>query len=216
MFRHFTDSQIIFALIWATQWTIILSLIAFAGGAVLGAAVTLARVTPGIWLNRAANGFAAIVQSTPLLMLLFLTFFGLPLVGIEASALTSAAFGLILFSGAFLSEIWTSAIRAVPSGQWEAARSTGLGFVQTLRLVIAPQALKLALPPTVGFCVQIIKGTAVASIIGFIDLTRTGRDLNNTAFRPFFIFSIAALIYFVLCFPLSLASRKLEARLGKS
>lgn len=215
MFRQFTDTQIISALLFAAQWTILLSLIAFAGGSVLGALLTYARVMPNRWLAWLAGGFSGAVQSTPLLMLLFLTFFGLPMFGIPTSALLAAAFGLILFSGAFLNEIWTSAIKSVPSGQWEAARSAGLSFMQTLQLVIAPQALRLALPSTVGFCVQIVKGTAVASIIGFIDITRTGRDLNNAAFRPFFIFTVAALIYFCLCFPLSWASRRLEARLGK-
>ena len=216
MFRQFSDSQIILALLEATRWTVLLSLIAFTGGAVLAAVLTFLRVSPWPWLGAAIGFLAGLIQSTPLLMLLFLPFFGLPLAGIEISALGAAALGLILFAAAFLSEIWTSAVRSVPAGQWEAAKACGLRFGPILRLVIAPQALRLALPSTVGFGVQVIKGTALASIIGFIDVTRTGSTLNNVAFRPFFIFSIVAVIYFCLCFPLSWASRRLEARLGKS
>ncbi len=213
MLRQFSDSQIIWLLLGAAQWTLVLSCAAFLGGSLLGMALTICRILPSRAMQIGAGGFVALIQSTPLLMLLFLTFFGLPLLGIETSAWFAACAGLILFAAAFLCEVWTSAIQSIGKGQWEAARSSGLSFLQSLRLVVAPQAVRLALPSTVGFSVQVIKGTALVSIIGFTELTKAGTTLNNVTFRPFFVFSIVALIYFALCFPLSVASRKLEARM---
>ena len=102
-------------------------------------------------------------------------------------------------------------------GQWEAGRALGLGFVNNLRYVIAPQALKIATPPTVGFMVQVIKGTSLAYIIDFNDLMRWGKKIGNSQIdgaEPFIVFPLVALIYFLLCFPLTLLSRRLEQSLN--
>src|SRR5690606_9715346 len=104
---------------------------------------------------------------------------------------------------------------AVPAGQSEAARSLGLRQWQTNLLVVLPQALRLAIPPTIGFLVQLIKNTSLASIIGFTELTRTGQLINNATYQPLTVFIIVSLIYFALCWPLSLASRRLEIRLAR-
>lgn len=211
--RKFSDTQIITLLLEHAQWTLLLSLIAFAGGAALGAAVTVMRVAPSRGWNIAGALFTNLIQSIPLLMLLFLIFFGLPLAGINVNAWMAAIVSLVLFASAFLADIWRGAIEAVSKGQWEASRALGLSFLQTFRLVVAPQALRMALPPTVGFSVQVVKGTALTSIIGFVELTKAGTMLNNVTFRPFFVFAIVAAIYFALCFPLSLWARYLERRL---
>jgi len=165
-------------------------------------------------LERLSAGFIAGVQSIPLLMLIFLCFFGPAVVGIEISPWVAAATALILFAAAFLAEIWRAAIQAVPRGQWEAGKALGLRFLQVFRDIVAPQALRLAVPPTVGFSVQVVKGTALTSIIGFVELTKAGTMLNNVTFRPFFVFAVVALVYFALCYPLSYASRVLERRLA--
>ena len=97
--------------------------------------------------------------------------------------------------------------------QWEAGSCLGLSAWQQFRHIIAPQALRLSLPPTVGFLVQLIKGTSLASIIGFAELTRTAQMVNNATFRPFIVYGLVALLYFLLCWPLSAYSRRLERRL---
>lgn len=213
--RQFTDWHIATLLLNAATWTVLLSLIAFAGGALLGLLVTLMRVSGRRPLERLAAAYIASVQSIPLLMLIFLCFFGPPLFGLDISPWVAASVSLILFAAAFLAEIWRSAIQAVPKGQWEAGRALGLKFLQIFRDVVAPQAVRLAIAPTVGFSVQVVKGTALTSIIGFVEVTKAGTMLNNVTFRPFYVFALVALIYFILCYPLSLASRHLERRLAR-
>ncbi len=146
-------------------------------------------------------------------MQLYLVYFGANLLGIEANAWTAAAIGLTLYSSAFLGEIWRGCIQAVPQVQWEAARALALGRFLQLRFVILPQALRVAIPPTVGFMVQILKGTSLASIIGFMELTRAAQIVNNATFRPFIVYALVAGLYFALCWPLSLLSQALERRL---
>ena len=201
-------------LILAARWTIVLSVIAFVGGGVIGLAIALMRVSesrPMRWLSVA---FIRVFQGTPLLIQLFLVFFGADLLGFSLGAWLSAALGLSLNAGAFLGEIWRGAIQAVSKGQIEAAKSLGLHYLPRMRMVVLPQALRLAVPPTVGFCVNLIKSTSLAAIIGFVELTRAGQQLNNTTFRPFVIFGMVSLIYFILCWPLTIAATRLERRLA--
>ena len=208
-----TDWDIVRNLLLAARWTVALSLIAFAGGALVGLLLTFLRMsrrTPLIWFTRL---YTELFQGTPLLMQLFLAFFGLSMLGLEVSAWTAAALALTLFSSAFLCEIWRGCIESIPRGQWEAGRCLGLGYIELMRHVILPQALRVAIAPTVGFSVQIVKGTALASIIGFVELTKAGTMLNNATFEPFKVFGLVALIYFLLCYPLSKASQNLEKKL---
>ena len=149
-------------------------------------------------------------QGTPLLMQLFLVFFGLPLLGFRIEAWTAAVVSLTLFASAFLAEIWRGGVEAVPRGQWEAAASLGLHRIRQLRLVVLPQALTIARAPTVGFLVQLVKSTALTSIIGFDELLRTSNAINNATFQPFTVYGLGALIYFCLCFPLTQYARMLE------
>jgi polar amino acid transport system permease protein len=200
-------------LLLATRWTIGLSLIAFVGGGVLGIAVMLARVAPNAALRGVSSVYIEIVQGTPLLMQLFLCFFGLALFGIDVSPLVAASVALTIYASAYLGEIWRGCIQAIPRGQWEASASLGFGFAAQMRYVIVPQAVRIAVPPTTGFVVQIVKGTALASIIGFVELTKAGTILNNATFEPFLVYGIVALIYFALCYPISLFSASLERRL---
>jgi polar amino acid transport system permease protein len=206
--------NVLFVLIDATQWTIYLSLTAFVGGGLLGLAITLDRITPYRWPRRLATGYIWLFQAIPLLMLLFLSGLGIPVFfQIDVPPWLAATISLTLFTSAYMAEVWRGAIGAVPSGQWEAGRALGLTFSRTLRLIVAPQALRIATPPTVGFMVQVIKGTSLAYIIDFNDLMRWGKKIANSQLdgaEPFVIFPIVALIYFSLCFPLSMLSRHLE------
>ena len=203
-------------LVFAARWTVLLSLWAFAGGAVIGALIAMLRTAPARPLRWLAIGYIRLFQGTPLLLQLFLAFFGGAMLGAPLDAYTSAIIGLSLNAGAFLGEIWRGAIQSVPGGQVEAARALGLSYRARLLRVVLPQALRIAIAPTVGFMVNLVKSTSLAAVIGFVELTQAGKLLNNSTFRPFTVFGIVAGVYFLLCWPLTLASRRLERRLGRA
>ena len=143
------------------------------------------------------------MQGTPLLAWLFVFFFGLSIFGIDVPAWIAAAGAFSIYAGAFLGEIWRGALQAIPKTQWEAAASLGCRIIEQLRYVIVPQAIRLAMPPTVGFLVQLIKNTSLAAVIGFVELTREGQITTAATFRPFTVYLIVAALYFALCFPLT-------------
>ncbi|QFQ89768.1 ABC transporter permease subunit (plasmid) [Paracoccus kondratievae] len=212
MIRAFSSADLFF-IISAVRWTLILSVIAFLGGAVGGMVVALARTAQGGMRRRVAAAFIQVFQGTPLLMQLFLVYFGLAVIGLPIDPLLAATVALTLHASAYLGEIWRGAIEAVPSGQTEAATALSLSYIDRMRYVVLPQAMRLATAPTVGFLVQLIKGTSLASIIGFTELTRAGQIINNATFKPFLVFGTVAALYFILCWPLSLLARRIEARM---
>ncbi|WP_042875810.1 amino acid ABC transporter permease [Cupriavidus necator] len=197
-------------LLLALRWTVGLSLIAFAGGGIVGLLLLVARIARVPGAGRGIALYVQLFQGTPLLMQLFLAYFGLALIGIETSALFAAALCLTLYASAYLTEIWRGCVDAIPRGQWEASASLALNLREQLRYVILPQAARIAVAPTVGFMVQVVKGTALASVIGFVEVTKAGQMISNATFQPFLVYSCVALLYFALCFPLSLWSRRLE------
>ena len=144
-----------------------------------------------------AAGYIQLIQGTPLLVLMGLCFFGPSLFGLgELSALAAAALAMTIYSSAFLGEIWRGCIQAVPRNQWEAAECLGLSRLQRMGKVILPQALRIATPPTVGFLVQIIKNTSIASlVIGYSELAYNAKILNNSTFQPFIYFGCAAILF---------------------
>ncbi|PZQ75682.1 MAG: amino acid ABC transporter permease [Variovorax paradoxus] len=196
----------------ALRWTVVLSLIAFVGGGIVGGLLLALRLRAGTVLQKIIAGYVQLFQGTPLLMQLFLAYFGIALFGIDVSAWTAASVALTLYTSAFLTEIWRGCVASIPKGQWEASGSLALSFGEQMRHVILPQAVKIAIAPTVGFLVQVIKGTALASVIGFVELTKAGSMIANVTFAPFTVFSCVALLYFALCFPVSLYARHLERR----
>lgn len=200
-------------LLLALRWTVALSLIAFVGGGVVGGLLLFARLSGGPVVDRLIGLYVQVFQGTPLLMQLFLAYFGIALLGIDVSAWTAASVALTLYTSAFLAEIWRGCVASIPKGQWEASGSLALSFREQMRHVILPQATRIAVAPTVGFLVQVIKGTALASVIGFIELTKAGSMISNATFKPFVVFSCVALLYFVLCFPVSLYARNLERKI---
>ncbi|MES2945497.1 MAG: amino acid ABC transporter permease [Pseudomonadota bacterium] len=209
--RTFAYSEFWFILE-AAKWTVALSLIAFIGGAMVGLALALSRTSGKPVLQALAGGFIQIFQGTPLLLQLFLVFFGAPVLGFDINPWLAAGVALILNSGAFLGEIWRGCIQAIPGGQLEAAQALSLPYWSRMKDIILPQAFKIALPPTVGYLVQIIKGTSLAAIIGFTEITRAGQIINNATFQPLIVFSVVAAIYFLLCWPLSLLATQMEKR----
>jgi polar amino acid transport system permease protein len=132
--------------------------------------------------------------------------------GFDINPWIAAGVALVLNSSAFLGQIWRGCIEAIPRGQWEAADSLSLSYRDRMRDVILPQAVRIAVAPTVGYMVQIIKGTSLAAIIGFTEVTRAGQIINNATFQPLLVFSAVAVIYFALCWPLSLLAAAIERR----
>lgn len=211
---EFSLWDIVYNLLSAARWTLLLSLVAFVGGGVVGLLVTLARVAPVPALRRISILYIELFQGTPLLMQLFIMFFALPLAGVETTPWAAAAAALTLFTSAYLAEIWRGCVDAAPRGQWEASASLAMSYGQQMRYVILPQALRLAIPPTVGFSVQVVKGTAVTSIIGFVELTKAGTMIVNATFQPFLVYGLVGLLYFLMCYPLSLTAKRLERKLA--
>lgn len=202
-------------LLLALRWTVALSLIAFVGGGFMGLLLLLTRLSQSKVLQIFVKAYVQVFQGTPLLMQLFLAYFGMALIGIETSAWLAASVALTLYTSAFLAEIWRGCVEAIPRGQWEASQSLALSFSEQLRHVILPQAFKIAIPPTVGFLVQVIKGTALASVIGFVELTKAGTMITNATFKPFLVYSCVAILYFALCFPVSYFAKHLERKVKR-
>ncbi|MBK4735355.1 amino acid ABC transporter permease [Noviherbaspirillum pedocola] len=212
---QFSSTHVMY-LLQAALWTIALSLIAFAGGGLFGFIIALARTSRSTLARRLASGYIQIVQGIPLLVILFISYFGLSIAGLDLSGLVAAGISFTIYSAAFLGEIWRGCIEAVPRTQWEASECLGFNRFEQLQKVILPQAARIAIPPTVGFMVQIVKNTSLASIIGFVDLSRAGQIVNNATFQPFTVFGCVAVIYFFMCYPLSALSKSLERKLNVS
>lgn len=203
-------------LLQGAAWTMGLSLIAFVGGGLLGLIVALCRVAPLKFVRVATGAYVQLIQGTPLMVILFMSFFGLPALGLKISPLTAASMSLLVYVSAYLGEIWRGCILSVPRAQWEAAECLALTRVQRMRMVVLPQAIRIATPPTVGFMVQIVKNTSLASVVGFVELARAGQIINNSLFEPFLVYLIIAAVYFALCYPLSRWSRMLESRSARA
>jgi polar amino acid transport system permease protein len=196
------------------KWTVLLSAIGFAGGGLFGLGVALLRTSGIAPAERVTAGYIALFQGTPLLMQLFVVYYGLALIGLKLDAWVAVAIGFTLHASAYLGEIWRGSIEAVPKGQTEAAKALSLHYVSRMKDVILPQAIRISLPATVGFLVQLIKGTSLAAIVGFTELTRAGNIVSNQIFQPLLVFGIVGILYFLLCWPLSLYGSHLERRMA--
>lgn len=211
MIREFGPNDIVY-LAEAARWTIALALAAMVAGGILGLIVAVLRTVafrPANWL---AIGYINLIQGTPLLGQLFIFFFGLPLVGIDVGAWEAAVLALSINASAFLGEIWRGSLQSVSPRQWEAGASLGLTYWQRLTSVILPQAVRISIPPTVGYLMQLVKDTSLTALIGFIELTRASQILSAATFRPLQIYGLAAIAYFVICFSLSRLSQQLEKK----
>jgi polar amino acid transport system permease protein len=203
----------LFFLMQGLKWTLALTIIGFIGGGIFGLCVALARTIENPIGRRITAGYIAVFQGTPLLMQLFVVYYGVALVGLDIDAWIAVAVAFTLHASAFLGEIWRGGIQAVPKGQTEAAKALGLHYVSRMKDVVLPQAFKISLPATIGFLVQLIKGTSLAAIVGFVELSRAGQIVSNQTFKPLTVFAIVGLIYFLICWPLSLWGASVEKRL---
>jgi polar amino acid transport system permease protein len=211
MIRSFSSDEVLF-LLESARWTLLLTACAAGLGGILGLVVAIARVSQGRALRRLATGYIGVIQGIPVLILLFLSYYGLSKAGFDFPPLVAASLSLAIYSSGYLGDIWRGAIQSVPVQQWEASASLALSPIQQYRTVILPQAVRIALPPTVGFLVQLVKNTSIVSIVSVVELARAGQLVNNATFQPFPVFMTVAAIYFAICFPLSWTSRILEMR----
>lgn len=188
-----------------------LSLAATIIGGAIGLFVAINRVSRARVPRAIAAGYIVVVQGIPVLVILFLVYFGVARLGLDVPPLWAATFALSVFASGYLGDIWRGAIESIPQQQWEAADALAMTRAQQFRHVILPQAVKISLPPTVGFLVQLIKNTSIVSIVGVIELTRGGQITSTATFQPLLVFGVVGLIYFCICFPLSLLSRRMES-----
>jgi polar amino acid transport system permease protein len=209
MIRQFTESEFLFILT-SARWTLLITLLSLMLGGLFGFLVAIARTSQLAPVRLLAGGWIGVVQGIPVLILLFLSYYGLALAGLDLPPIVAASISMALYASAYLGEIWRGAIQSVPWQQWEASAALALSRPQQYRYVILPQAVKIAIPPTVGFVVQLVKNTSIVSIIGVVELVRAGNLVNNATFQPFKVFGTVAAIYFAICWPISLLARRLE------
>jgi len=206
---NLTDAQLGYMLKGALA-TIELSGAGAVGGALIGLPIALLLVSGGRVSRVVCRAYVHAFQGIPLPVAMFVVYFGIGIFGFDVLPLIAASLALAVNAGAYLGDIWRGSILAVPGTQWEAAESLALSYAQKMINVILPQALRISIPPTVGFVVALIKNTSYAVVIGMAELTYSSRIVNNTTFEPFVIFSLAAAIYFLICFPVSRLSARLE------
>ncbi len=182
-------------------------------GTAAGLLAGLLRFVPWAPVRTAVAWSVEFVRAVPLLLQIFFIFFGLPAIGLRISTYPAAVLAMSLWMMANTAEVVRGGIQSIPRGQTEAARSTGLGWGQTMRYVLFPQAVRRMIPPFVGLCTILVKDTSLAAIIGVFELTRAAQETIERTFRSFEIYLLAAAIYFCLSYPLSLLAQRAEARL---
>jgi len=201
----------------AALQTLQLTAASFVIAMVVGAVVALARTSRSVVLQWLSILFIEIGRGTPALVILFVIYFGLPGVfpQLEFDSFTAAAVGLGLQGGALLAEVFRAGIEAIERGQREASLSLGMRPSQTMRYVIAPQAIRIVLPPVGNYAIGLLKDTSIASIIAAPELMLRAKDLASSSFMPMHLYVLAALIYFAMSYPLSIVVRRMEAALAR-
>ena len=203
-------------LIWAgIRFTIPLTLLSFALGLTLGLATAVARLFGPRPVSALARFYVWIIRGTPLLVQLFVIFYGLPSIGILLDAFPAALIGFTLNVGAYTSEIIRAAISSVPKGQWEAAYSTGMNWQQAMRRTILPQAARVSVPPLSNSFISLVKDTSLAAAITVPELFQAAQRIVATTYEPLILYIQAALIYLVLSSVLSALQSRLEIRFSR-
>jgi L-cystine transport system permease protein len=198
------------------MFTVPLTIISFFLGMIVAFAVAIIRVLDIKVLNKIVKFYVWIIRGTPLLVQLFIIFYGLPSVGITLNALVSAIIGFTLSVGAYGSETIRAAILSVPKGQWEAAHALGLSKSHTLMYVILPQAIKVAIPPMANSFISLVKDTSLAAAVTFSELFQVAQQITARTYEPLWLYIEAAFIYLMFCSVLSVLQSRLEIRFRKS
>lgn len=195
--------------------TLLISALSLVASAVLGLGVAMLRLSRVRGLGFVAASYCELFRDTPVLVQLFWVYYVIPIVlDIRISAFTAAVIGLSLNSSAVLAEVYRAGIQSVARGQLEAARVLGLRPWQTMRRIVLPQAIRTVLPPMANDFVSLIKFSSLASTFAVGEITRKATELTAFTFRPMEIFTFVALVYFAICWPLSISIRYAERRLA--
>ncbi|MBC7502445.1 MAG: amino acid ABC transporter permease [Herminiimonas sp.] len=199
-----------------TGYTLIFAIASMGGGLVLGFVLAVARIIPWPLLRWPAAIYVSLMRGTPLLVQVFIIYYGLPSIGIEFSPLTAGILALSLNAGAYLSESIRGAILGVSKGQWSASASLGLNYAQTLRYIVVPQALRIAVPSMSNTLISLLKDTSLVSVITVTELMLATKEVIATTFRPLPLYIAAALIYWCLSACFELLQHRLEKRLQRA
>ncbi|OIK16427.1 cysteine ABC transporter permease [Bacillus sp. MUM 116] len=199
----------------AIFYTIPLTLITFVIGLILAILTALARISHLKILQMIARVYVSIIRGTPLLVQLFIIFYGLPTIGITLDSYVAAIIGFSLSVGAYGSEIIRAAIISIPKGQWEAGYSIGMSYSQVLRRIILPQATRVSIPPLSNSFISLVKDTSLASLVLLTELFRKAQEIAATNYEFLLVYSEAALIYWVICLFLSILQQSMEKRLDR-
>jgi L-cystine transport system permease protein len=195
--------------------TLPLTAISFVLGLVLALVVALLRLSPVAPLSAAARAYVSLIRGTPLLLQLFIIYYGLPSLGLTIDPFPSAVIAFTLNVGGYASEVVRAAILAVPRGQWEAAATVGMNHPTTLRRIVLPQASRVAVPPLSNTLIALVKDTSLASTIQVTELLRKAQEAAAPTYQFFALYSLAAVYYWVICLALSFTQSRLETRLDR-
>ncbi|HLR75659.1 MAG TPA: amino acid ABC transporter permease [Virgibacillus sp.] len=195
--------------------TLLVSLVGMLLGLILGLFLALARSSNRIYLRWPARIYISFMRGTPIIVFLFILYFGLPVIGIEFSALVAASLGFGLNSAAYIAEINRSSINSIDQGQWETARALNLTYMQTLRLVIFPQATRIAIPPLTNVFMDIVKATSLAAVITVPELFQKAQIIAGREFDAMTLYILVALIYWPICIIIGYAQNYLEERYSR-
>ena len=193
--------------------TVVISSIAMVLAVLLGLALAAIAQAPGHLARRLVAAYVEAFRNTPLLIQIFIVYFGLPQLGLKLSPFLSGLAALVLYAAAYNTEIFRAGMEAVPQGQFEAARSAGLGELQILRYVIVPQAVRISFPALGNNLVSLVKNSSLVSTIGMVELMFVANDISFNNFRTFEIYGAAAVIYVVIVLTLTRLLRAAEGRL---
>jgi cystine transport system permease protein len=195
--------------------TLPLTAISFVLGLVLALVVALLRLSPVSPLRALARGYVSLIRGTPLLLQLFIIYYGLPSLGVTIDPFPSAVIAFTLNVGGYASEVVRAAILAVPRGQWEAAATVGMGYQATLRRIVLPQATRVAVPPLSNTLIALVKDTSLASTIQVTELLRKAQEVAAPTYEFFALYGVAAVYYWAICLALSFTQSRLETRLDR-
>ena len=195
------------------EFTLLLAAGSIALSALIGTIVALLHVFGALPIRILVEIYLFLARGIPLLILLFAMYYMLPYIGIDLEPTVGGILVIGLYYGAFMSQVFRAAVQSLPRSQWDAARGLGMRLPLALQVVIFPQAFRVAAPPFINTCMQLIKSTSLVSIIGLWELTMAGRETVERTLAPFQIFAGVALIYFCICFALASYGRHLERRM---
>ncbi|MDH4617061.1 ABC transporter permease subunit [Brevibacillus sp. AY1] len=199
----------------ALLYSLTLAIISFFIGLILAILTALARISGIRPLVALARIYVSIIRGTPLLVQLFIIFYGLPSIGVMIDPIPSAIIGFSLSVGAYSSEVVRAAILSIPKGQWEAAYSIGMTYWQALKRVILPQAARVSIPPLSNSFISLVKDTSLAAAILVPEMFRKAQELVASTYEPLLLYVEAAFIYWMICFVLSILQDRIENRLDR-